>query len=452
MSEHHVNPSAGDDHLEVDPYLASQARRETNARSYPRRIPIAIAKARGVEVTDTQGKTYLDCLAGAGALPLGHNHPVAVEAIRRALDEEVPFTTLDLTTPTKERFVDELFASLPASFQSGRIQFCGPSGADAVEASIKLAKTATGRTGVVAFSGAYHGMTQGTLALTSARGSKAQLGALQPDVHHLPFPMAYRCPFGLGGDASGVAASNLFASMLSDDHAGFTLPAAVIMEPVQGEGGVHPAPVGFARRVAMSTAAHGVPLIFDEVQTGLGRTGSLWAFEQLGVEPDILVLSKAIGGGLPVAVVVYKDEPEGWGPGSHAGTFRGNQLGLAVGAATIAYVRDNDLAGHARIMGERLMDGATLATKGIDQIGEVRGRGLMVGIEIVDPDHVDVNGVPSPDGTRARRIQAEMLQRGVICEVGGRGGAVVRFLPPLIIDAEGIDRVLTVFDDAVRAS
>lgn len=433
-----------------DPVLERQRARESSARSYPRRLPLVIESASGVTVRDIDGREYIDCLAGAGVLALGHNHPAVVEAVERALRSEIPFSTLDITTPTKEAFVDTLFATLPPSLADGRIQFCGPSGADAVEAAVKLVKTATGRTGTIAFGGAYHGMTQATLALTGARGPKEHLGALLPDVHHLPFPSAYRCPFGIGGDESARVAANVVRWALLDDHSGITRPAGVIMEPVQGEGGVHPAPPEFARTVRDVTERAGVPLIYDEVQSGVGRTGTMWAFEQLGVEPDVLVLSKAIGGGLPLAVVVYREELDVWSAGAHAGTFRGNQLAMAAGTATIRYLLENDLTSAARERGEQLLDGLRFAATGIDQIGDVRGRGLMAGVEMVDPDLLDAGGMPEPDGGFARAVQQELFARGVIAEVGGRNDAVVRFLPPLVIDEATTDRVIAAFAETVR--
>lgn len=438
-----------------DAVLVRQRQRESSARTYPRRIPLNLVSGRGVVVRDSRGDDYLDCLAGAGALPLGHNHPVVVAAIERALADEVPLTTLDLSTPTKDAFVDELFSVLPANLADGRIQFCGPSGADAIEAAVKLAKTATGRSGVIAFGGGYHGMTQGALALTGARGPKIPLGPLAADVHHLPFPSSYRCPFGTARDPDARTSGELCARALEwavhDDHSGITPPAAVVIEPVQGEGGVQPAPERFARSVRVSARAADAVLVADEVQTGLGRTGALWASTPLGLDPDVLVLSKAIGGGLPLAVVVYRRELDVWEPGAHAGTFRGNQLAMATGAATIRHVVGEGLADHAAAMGARLVDGLQLAGVGSELVGEVRGRGLMVGVEMVDETRLGPTGVPEPDGAAAALVQRAMLEQGVIVEVGGRADAVVRFLPPLIVQPTHVDQIVAAFASALAS-
>ncbi len=419
-----------------DPLLARQERRESSARTYPRHLPIALVRARGPYLYDSAGREYLDCLAGAGALALGHHHPVVVEAIERALKDEIPFSTLDFATPVKDAFVEELFGILPPGLADGRVLFCGPTGADAVEAALKLAKLTTGRTGVIAFGGGYHGMSQGALALTGARAPKEGLGPLLPDVHHLPFPNGPRCPFGVGGEAGAELCARTLQWALEDDHSGISLPAAVVMEPVQGEGGVHVAPASFAAAVGKLTAAAGSLLVVDEIQTGLGRTGSLWGCDEAGIEPDILVLSKAIGGGLPLALIVYRAELDGWPSGSHAGTFRGNQLAMAAGTATIRHVVDAGLPAHAAAMGERLMDGLGEAVAELGEAADVRGRGLMVGVELMGPG-------------LARRVQRAMLELGVIVEVGGREDAVVRFLPPLIVTVDHIDRAVEAFAAAL---
>ncbi|MFE7121643.1 diaminobutyrate--2-oxoglutarate transaminase family protein, partial [Streptomyces sp. NPDC057654] len=327
--------------------LRRQSSRESAARTYARSLPIVPVRARGLTIEGADGRRYLDCLSGAGSLALGHNHPVVLEAIRGVLDSGAPLHVLDLATPVKDAFTSELFATLPRGLaDSARIQFCGPAGTDAVEAALKLVRTATGRDGLLAFSGAYHGMTAGALAVSG--------GAHSARVTRLPYPQDYRCPFGTGGEQGARLAARWTESLLDDPKSGVSTPAGMIVEPVQGEGGVIPAPDGWLRRMREITADRGIPLIADEVQTGVGRTGAFWAVEHSGVVPDVMVLSKAIGGSLPLAVIVYREELDAWQPGAHAGTFRGNQLAMAAGTATLKYVRENGLAERAALLGARM--------------------------------------------------------------------------------------------------
>lgn len=435
-------------------YLDRQTAFESNARTYPRKLPIAIRRAEGIHVEDTDGRRYIDCLAGAGALTLGHYHPVVVEAVQRAVADGVPWQTLDLTTPVKDAFVEELFSTLPNEFAGhARIQFCGPSGADAIEAALKLVKTATRRRSVLAFHGAYHGMTHGALGLTGETGPKLAVGGLMPEVHFLPYPYAYRCPFNLGGEATWRASVAYIERLLDDTNSGIAPPAGMILEAVQGEGGVIPAPDEWLREIRRITREREIPLIADEVQTGVGRTGAMYAFEHAGILPDVLVLSKAVGGGLPLSVAVYHESLDRWEPGAHAGTFRGNQLAMAAGAATLRFVKEQTLDRHADAMGERLMAHLRRIQRESPHVGDVRGRGLMIGAEIVDaraePDRL---GARPPCRELARRIQKECLDRGLILELGGRQGSVARFLPPLIVTAGDIDRIAGIFEEAVRGA
>ncbi|MFJ8539247.1 diaminobutyrate--2-oxoglutarate transaminase family protein [Streptomyces sp. NPDC093591] len=362
-----------------DGILRRQAARESAARTYARALPIVPVRARGLTIEGADGRRYLDCLSGAGTLALGHNHPVVLEAIRKVLDSGAPLHVLDLATPVKDAFITELFHTLPPGLADrARVQFCGPAGTDAVEAAFKLVRAATGRTGILAFSGAYHGMTAGAL--------EASGGAYDVRVARLPYPQDYRCPFGIGGERGAELAARWTESVLDDPKSGVPRPAGMILEPVQGEGGVIPAPEGWMRRMRQITADRAIPLIADEVQTGVGRTGSFWAVEHSGVTPDVMVLSKAIGGSLPLAVIVYRDDLDAWQPGAHAGTFRGNQLAMAAGTATLAYVRENRLAEHAAGLGSRMLHQLRQLAGEFACIGDVRGRGLMIGVEVVEPE------------------------------------------------------------------
>ncbi|WP_280724158.1 diaminobutyrate--2-oxoglutarate transaminase family protein [Kitasatospora sp. MAA4] len=433
--------------------LRRQRVRESAARTYARSFPIVPVRAHGMTVEGADGRRYLDCLSGAGTLALGHNHPVVLDAIRRTLDSGAPLHLLDLATAEKDDFTTALLESLPAEFAAGaRVQFCGPAGTDAVEAALKLMQTATGRRGTLAFTGAYHGMTAGALAVTGNVAVKEPLPS-GGEVTRLPYPYSYRCPFGLGGEP-GERMSEVYTQRLLDDPSGGVVrPAAMILEAVQGEGGAVPAPDGWLRAMRRITAERGIPLIVDEVQTGVGRTGAMWAIEHSGIVPDAMVLSKAIGGSLPLAVVVYREEYDGWRPGAHAGTFRGNTLAMAAGAATLRYVAANGLAERAGRLGELLIAELSALRAALPVIGEVRGRGLMIGVELVDPaGEMDACGALPADPRLAVRVREACLARGLIVELGGRHDAVLRLLPPLTVTDEQLRAVIDRLAEAIAAA
>ncbi|GAA4897807.1 aminotransferase class III-fold pyridoxal phosphate-dependent enzyme [Streptomyces coeruleoprunus] len=379
--------------------LRRQSLREPAARTYARSLPVVPVRARGLTIEGADGRRYLDCQSGGGTLALGHNHPVVLEAIKRVIDSEAPLHAPDLATPVKDLFTTELFATLPGPFAAdARIEFCGPAPADAVEAARDLVTAATGRSGL--------------------------------------FPLTERSWNALEGRRAD--------------------PAAVIVEPVAHEE-VVPASDAWLRRIRETTSARAVPLIADESRTGVGRTGAFWGVEHSGVVPDVMVLSRAIGGSLPLAAIVYRAALDRGRPRARAGTFPGNQLAMAAGAATLAHVRENGLAERAAVLGARMLDRLRDMTAGHPCVREVRGRGLMIGVEFTGP-------------AIAAAVRQECLRRGLIVEPGGghcaasagasgagaagpgaAGAAVVRLLPPLTITDEQAAAVLDRFADALEA-
>jgi diaminobutyrate-2-oxoglutarate transaminase len=441
--------------VDPEPILRRQSQRESAARTYARAFPVVPVRAHGMVVEGADGRRYLDCLSGAGTLALGHNHPVVTEAIRAVLDSGAPLHVLDLATPVKDAFTTALFETLPPALRDhGRVQFCGPAGTDAVEAAVKLVRHATGRTGLLAFTGGYHGMTAGALAAGADDEARAVPGGVPAaGVTRLPFPHDHRCPFGVGGERGADLAARYTRRLLDDPKGGVHPPAGMLLEPVQGEGGVNPAPDSWLRAMRRITAERSIPLIADEIQTGVGRTGAFWAVGHAGVVPDVLVLSKAIGGGLPLAVIVYREELDTWKPGAHTGTFRGNQLAMAAGTATLTHVRREGLDRRAADLGARLLDRLRGLAARHPAIGDVRGRGLMLGLEITDPwAEPDELGARPADPERAAAVRAAALERGLIVELGGRHGAVIRLLPPLTITDEQAESVLDRLADAFSAT
>ncbi|MFI6703855.1 diaminobutyrate--2-oxoglutarate transaminase family protein [Streptomyces sp. NPDC050509] len=435
----------------ADGILRRQRARESSARTYARSFPIVPARASGMTIEGADGRRYLDCLSGAGTLALGHNHPVTLEAVRRTMDSGAPLHVLDLATPEKDDFTDALFATLPSGFADrARVHFCGPAGTDAVEAALKLTQTATGRGGLLAFTGAYHGMTAGALGVTGSVAVKERVAGGGAEVTRLPYPYAYRCPFGVGGERGAALAATYAERLLDDPSGGVVPPAAMIVEVVQGEGGAVPAPDSWLREMRRITRERGIPLIVDEVQTGVGRTGAFWAVEHSGITPDVMVMSKAIGGGLPMAVIVYDESYDGWLPGAHTGTFRGNTLAMAAGAATLRFVSAEGLSERAATVGARMTARLDGLRAELPAIGDVRGRGLMIGVELVDPEGPsDPCGARPVDAELAVRVRAACLDRGLIVELGGRFDATVRLLPPLVITDEQAESVVDRLADAI---
>ena len=432
-------------------YITRQDSTESNARSYPRKFPFAIAKAKGSWVEDVEGNKYLDFLCGAGTLALGHNDDEVNKAMVELITSDAPLHTLDLTTPVKDEFVETILRHLPSELgNNAKIQFCSPSGTDATDAAIKLCKTATGRTSVISFAGGYHGMGQGPLACMGNLHAKSTVNGLMPDVHSFPYPYAYRDPFGLGGDTGLKAACNFFERTLKDPESGITKPACVILEPIQGEGGVIPAPVEFLQTVRRVTKELDIPLIVDEIQCGMGRSGKLFAFEYADIVPDVLLLSKAIGGSQPMAVVVYKKELDKWTAGAHAGTFRGNQLAMKAGTITLNRVSQPDFLADVVRKGDLIRSNLRDLQKRVSIIGDVRGKGLMVGTEFVDPKgQKDCIGSLPASGEIAGAVQKLCFENGLIVEKGGRNGAVMRCLCALNITDEDLGKAWKIFEKCV---
>lgn len=433
-------------------YVSRQEETESNARSYPRKFPFALKKAKGLWIEDVEGNKYLDFLCGAGTLALGHNDPEINQAMIDLISEDAPLHTLDLTTPVKDEFVHMLLSLLPGELKNNaKIQFCSPSGTDATDAALKLCKTATGRSEIIAFSGGYHGMGHGALALTGNLNAKNKVHGLMPGVHFMPYPYSYRCPFGLGGDAGVKAACAYFERLLKDPESGITKPAAVILEPIQGEGGVIPAPVEFLQTVRRVTQELDIPMIVDEIQCGIGRSGTFFAFEEAHIVPDVILASKAIGGSQPMAVVIYNKKLDLWTAGAHAGTFRGNQLAMKAGLVVMNRVSKPEFLAEVKEKGKYLENKLLELKAKYPIIGDIRGRGLMLGCEFVDPTgKPDAIGSFPASGEIAAAMQKKCFENKLIMEKGGRFGSVMRCLCALTVTKEEIDTMLSIFEKSIK--
>ena len=446
-----VNCSCSGNPVTNAEYMSRQEATESNARSYPRKFPCSLVKARGSWVEDVEGNKYLDFLCGAGTLALGHNDPEINQAMIDMISSDAPLHTLDMMTPVKDRFVHKLISLLPAEMQGNvKVQFCSPSGTDATDAAIKLCKTATGRSSVIAFSGGYHGMGHGALSLTGNIGAKEKVHALMPEVQFFPYPYSYRCPFGLGGDAGTKACCEFFERTLKDPESGITKPAAVILEPIQGEGGVIPAPVEFLQTVRRVTKELGIPMIVDEIQCGVGRSGKFFAFEYADIVPDVILVSKAIGGTQPMSVVVYNKALDQWGPGAHAGTFRGNQLAMRAGTVVMERVAQEEFLAEVRKKGDFLREKMYALKEKVAIIGDIRGKGLMAGCEFVNPKgQPDSIGSLPASGEIAALVQKRCFENKLIMEKGGRHGSVMRCLCALNVSWDELETMIGIFENVV---
>jgi diaminobutyrate-2-oxoglutarate transaminase len=412
---------------------------ESSARSYADRFPVAFRGAEGCELIAADGRRYLDLLCGAGVHVLGHAHPRIMAALR---DVQAPLLSgLDLTTTDKLAFIDGLLGTLPADLRDDcRIQFCGPTGSDTVEAALKLARLATGRSGIFAFIGGYHGMTQGALGVSSARAVRRAGLRVRDDVTFCPFPYPFR---GSGAWADPESAIDLALAhvemLLADDHSGTDIPAAMLIEAVQGEGGNIVAPPRFLAGLRALCDRYGILLILDEIQSGVGRTGRWWAHQHANLRIDMMCVAKGVGGGVPVGVLVYRSALDVWQPGDHIGTFRGPLLAFILGRTTIEIIKEERLVERAARLGTTLSLELMEIVARHEAAGELRGLGLFLGVELTGRSGLGA-------GEAARRVQAGLFERGIIIERGGREGSVLRLLPPLNLPEAAVDRFLEGLD------
>ncbi len=427
---------------ESEKLLRFQRDHEGGAVSYPRGLPMALRRGRGATVEDVDGNVYIDFFAGAGVMSVGHANPEVVAAAKAQIDELTH--TLDIPSPPRQALVERLRGVLPPELP--RLLFGGPTGSDAVESAMKLAKFNAKRPGMIAFEGSYHGMTAGALSLTSGRGFRQELLPLLGEVHFVPYAYCYRCAFGKTAGACGLECAAFVEHVLEDPHSGLGHPAALIVEAVQGEGGTIVPPVEYLPRLAASCRRHGVVLIVDEIQAGFCRTGTMFAFQHSETVPDIMTMSKALGGiGLPLSGIAYREELDTLPPGKHIGTFRGNVAAYAASAAAIDFMVREGLAAHSAELGAWMLGLLKDLEKDSPVVGEARGSGLMMGVEFVKD-----KATREPAPGLAKKVRSACHKRGLLIEVGGHYDNVARFLPPLVITRDLAGKGLEIFADAVR--
>jgi diaminobutyrate-2-oxoglutarate transaminase len=403
---------------------------ESEIRGYCRHYPTVFASASGARQVDEDGRSYLDFFAGAGVLNFGHNHPAMKQALIEFLEADGVAHSLDTYTTTKRDFIARFHeAVLAPRGMDHRLQFMGPTGSNAVEAAMKLARAATGRREIVAFSHGFHGMTLGSLAATANDAFRRWAGVPLENVLRLPFETAP------GGDTAVAE----YRQALQDPSSGLLPPAAFLVEVVQAEGGVNVASAEWLHEVQDLARETGALLIIDDIQAGIGRTGSFFSFDGMGLDPDIITLAKGLGGyGTPIAMNLNKPEVDAhWSPGAHTGTFRGQGLSFVAGKVGLDLLAEEDflpgVEAKGRLMRERL---EKIAAAHPEREWAVRGRGMMQALD-------------TGEGAFAAAIQRECFEHGLLIGPCGSGGRVIKLIPPLIISEEDLSEGLDLLEAAV---
>ena len=406
---------------------------ESEVRYYCRAFPTVFERAAGHELFDRNGRRYIDFLAGCGALNYGHNNPDIKRAVIRYLENDGILHAMDMHTRAKGEFMEAFDGIvLKPRRLDYKMQFCGPTGTNAVEAALKLARKVTGRPTVAAFTHAFHGVTLGSLAATASRGKRQAAGVELANVTRLPFD---------GYFGAGIDTIALIERLITDDGSGVDPPAAFLVETVQAEGGLNVASAEWLRRLHDLAQRHGILLIVDDIQAGCGRTGGFFSFERAGLSPDMVCLSKSIGGiGFPLALVLIKPEIDRWAPGEHNGTFRGNNLAFVAATAALDYWKTDrfaaDIERKAETVTNRLTRMATIAGANAAQL---KGLGLLQGIAWQRPG---VSG----------RIAETAFRNGLVIETCGAGDEVLKVCPPLTIDDEGLNEGLDILERSAQTA
>jgi 4-aminobutyrate aminotransferase len=401
--------------------------------SLTRAYPLVAESGSGVVVTDVDGNRFLDFAAGIAVCSTGHAHPSVVAAIKAQADRLIHIAATDFYEPRYLEFMERLAAIAP--FQEKARVFLTNSGTEAVEGAIKLARYHTHRPGIIAFEGGFHGRTLGALSLTNSKiKQRAGFGPLVPMVHHAPFPRVRPWREGSGGDGSAELAV-LERSILGRIIAPSDV-AAIVIEPIQGEGGYFPAPAAFLAGLRKLCDRYGILLIADEIQSGMGRTGAWWAIEAAGVEPDIVTAAKGIASGMPIGAFIARESIWTWPPGAHGSTFAGNPVCAAAGLATLDVIERVGLA-NALAMGARLRAGIERAAERVEAVRDVRGAGLMIGVEFDSHE-------------AAEAVQQAAFERGLLTLECGESS--LRFSPPLIVTEAHVDTALRIFGEALAAA
>lgn len=405
---------------------------ESAVRSYSRGWPVVFEKAKGYKLWDKNGNEYIDFFAGAGALNYGHNPSEMQKVMIDYIQNDGVIHSLDMATAPRKKFLEKFNEIiLKPRNMDYKVMFPGPTGTNTVESALKIARKVTGRDTVIGFTNAFHGMTIGSLSVTGNSFKRNGAG--------IPLNHAISMPFDQYVDEQDSIA--YIERFLEDSGSGVALPAAFILETVQGEGGINAARLEWVKKIEEICRKWDILLIIDDVQAGCGRTGTFFSFEEAGINPDIVCLSKSIGGvGLPMAITLIKPEFDQWGPGEHNGTFRGNNLAFLAATEALNNWKTDAFSQNIKKMSSLFQERMKRIVEKFPKLNaDLRGRGLMLGIGV----HVD--GL-------AGEICAEAFSRGLILETSGAKDEVVKFLPPLIIDEDGIEKGMDILEESIQAA
>ncbi|MFA9517724.1 aspartate aminotransferase family protein [Halopenitus sp. H-Gu1] len=420
--------------------LEKQRRIDSSVVAYPEDIPLVPAAGKGATVRDVDGNTYIDLFGGISVLNVGHSNPYVLEAAHEQADKLVH--SIDFPTEARLDLIERLNDIAPPGLKDeNRFVFGGPTGSDANEAAIKLAKYNTDGDGLIAFRGAYHGTSSGAMSVTGSKKFKSHYTPLLSDVVHAPYPHPLRQD--RSPEKAVDHALSEVQAILEDPYGGLANPAGIIVEPIQGEGGVITPPEGFLTGLRDLATDNDVPLIFDEIQSGFGRTGEWWANEWYDVTPDAMTTAKALGGvGFPLSGMMYHEDLDTWGSGDHAGTYRGHVVAMRAGIRAIEYIQATDLLAHARELGEDIRARFYEMSETTESIAEVRGKGLFIGVEFYDEEG-------TPDGDAVDAIQEYCFEHGVLVWKAGRHDNIIRIIPPLVLTQELAETALDIIADAI---
>jgi len=409
--------------------------------SLSRDYPLVAERASGAIVEDPDGNSFLDFAAGIAVCSTGHCHPKVVAAIQKQAAELIHIAGTDFYHRHMPQLAERLVATMPQSHQWK--VFFGNSGTEAVEGAIKLARYATKRDKLIAFYGCFHGRTLGSLSLTASKSTQRKyFGTLLGGVEHIPYPYAYRCALGhtkenCGSEIIELLENQIFKRLFAPEEV-----AAIIVEPIQGEGGFIPAPVTFLQELQRICNKNGIMLILDEVQAGVGRTGKMWAFDHAGITPDIVLTAKGIGSGMPISAFITKEEVMRWKPGSHGTTYGGNPVCVASALATLDLV-EGGLMANAKKVGDYIFGKIGDWPKRFKIVGDVRGKGLMIGVEFVRDQKTKEKGQDLRD-----QVVQQAFRKGLLTL--GSGENSIRMSPPLIIDEEQADCAIGIMEESIR--